>query len=428
MPSQETRDSLTHPQRVRTPRFARHAAPVSNSRIVIPTPERMKNGSTILIIPHYFDPALRTRSSELARSLAPGRRVILLRWRAYVPHTGSIIAKLVSRLRTDLSNVFRRVRQTPVEGVIYLDAPVFQGAYFTRIGLGTLVQWINRVILGRVIRRLNADIIINSNDLLFSIDNSWCGTYIYDVVDDTVGEARTIVQRHAARVIAREGGKAARVTAISRTLCEKLGRHGLTVDYVPNGADLVRCRSVCPEAVSAIESRHQLKGKYVVSYIGNHTFFSGMNRLMAAFRGVRARVPEARLLIVGPVDAAASTELEEGCIVVGPVHPSEVAAYFAVSHLGVLPFDKLPVTDACIPLKILEYGAVRKSVVATRLHELSRLDLPHVTMVADDPDSWADAIIRARESKWNDEWDLVVEQFDWTSVARNLLGTETSVT
>jgi hypothetical protein len=67
------------------------------------------------------------------------------------------------------------------------------------------------------------------------------------------------------------------------------------------------------------------------------------------------------------------------------------------------------------PIKVLEYTAARRPVVATDLEELRRIAFPNVRLSAPDPASFASSII-ASLSKPTEFPDL--SRFEWATLAQ----------
>ena len=85
--------------------------------------------------------------------------------------------------------------------------------------------------------------------------------------------------------------------------------------------------------------------------------------------------------------------MEQGVHVVGPVRTEEVWDYFHAADLGLLPFVLEPGTHHSLPLKVLEFGAAGKPLLATPLHELKRLAFPHVRFAPYDAEAWSRALL-----------------------------------
>ena len=376
----------------------------------------------ILLIPHYCSDTIKVRTLELARALSIRHRAFYLEWESY-PLSGSNGAtKLAQRMRTDISNILRLTSQRQEGQLVRLRTPLLQSSIATRMGAGNLVPRVNQLFIDRLVRRFGIRTIVNSSDMLFSVDSAWPGLYIYDVVDDTIGENRSFYERLAFSTIRRESQKAQVVTTISLTLREKLNTLlGVDAQYLPNGALLKSFESVTEAQIAALRQRLELHGRYVIGYIGNHTTFAGLHLLTESFQRLRREMPDAVLLVAGPVSPPNREYLNHpGIVCTGAISPDEVAVYFRAIDVGVLSFVKSPLTDGALPLKIIEYGAARKLVAATALDELQRLSLPYVRLLPEDPDRWVDALVQSRKEHWLPEWDKRVAAFDWSTIADRL--------
>jgi len=221
---------------------------------------------------------------------------------------------------------------------------------------------------------------------------------------------------------------------ISHALQAELEKVGFAQShYVPNGVDYAAFTQANPAAIEAIRHQYQLHDRFVIGYIGNHGWWSGLALLMDAFQKLQAQHPNrCKLLIVGPGEELAhyrqQTTSNPDIIFTGPVDPQSVAGYFHVSSIGVLPFQQCPFTDNAMPLKILEYGAARKTVIATPLRELAGLGFPHVALVEPKAELWASRLEQEMNDPmpWQPEWDSVIQPFDWQTVLAPLKSLLTS--
>ncbi len=244
----------------------------------------------------------------------------------------------------------------------------------------------------------------------------------FDVVDwfpeDVLPPERSALEREQ---VCRLAAGAEGVFAVSEPLAEKLAADcGIHAVPLPNGADLVKLRSVPAGRIAELRRRLGLDGKFVIGYVGNLGSYTGVDFLLDVFRAVRERIPEAALLLVGPaeywrdrIEAARG----EGVIWTGPVAPGEVAAYFNALDVGVLAQEKTLGTELAFQIKVVEYSACRKFVVSTPLLTWERLAWPNVFLAELRVDAWVDALVRARRSEWRPEWDALVEPYDWNALA-----------
>jgi glycosyltransferase involved in cell wall biosynthesis len=253
----------------------------------------------------------------------------------------------------------------------------------------------------------------------------------FDVIDNfhdqwpntRVGRARRAFHCEVLR-------RADSVSASSLQLCDYVQRlAGRRAVYVPNGADLGGLRGVPRAEADAIRARFGLQNRFVIGFIGNHTMpFYGLERLVRAFVGARARRQELALLVVGPDGHRALDYCKgeaDGVFIVGPVPPENVGAYFHASDAGAHPYDPRPQTHDAMALNVIEFSVCGKPVLSNPLREFERLNLPNVRFtdgaaVRD----WQAALADPASFATFDQAALqrAVEPFDWDRSANLLAG------
>ena len=155
--------------------------------------------------------------------------------------------------------------------------------------------------------------------------------------------------------------------AVSSPLARLItGLAGVDAVVLPNGADPARFD---PGRVSAdhVRARHGLGSSTVVGWTGVLREWHGLELLLDAVAGV----PDVRLLIVGDgparaaIDArAAALGLAHRVVITGRVPHDEVPEYVAAMDVAVVAHDR---TGVASPMKLLEYMAMAKAVVAPAL-------------------------------------------------------------
>jgi glycosyltransferase involved in cell wall biosynthesis len=205
------------------------------------------------------------------------------------------------------------------------------------------------------------------------------------------------------------------VLCASRVLVDRLQRFRKQGVYVPNGVS--RSRIACGQR-DRTRAELGLQGKRVVSLIGLTSspslFF--VDALTLAAR----QVPNIVFLIVGGGDllgpiVTRCRELGLPFVTTGWVPNKDVGNYFAATDLGLYAGDSNAYFDAACPIKVLEYTAARRPVVATDLDELRRIAFPNVRLSPPAPARFASAIITSlREpTEFAD-----VSGFEWTRLAQ----------
>jgi glycosyltransferase involved in cell wall biosynthesis len=381
----------------------------------------------LLVVPHVYAENISVREIEFARRLVRHFDVFCLAWDdALHIDNQNAFERRWKQFGTALASTMARQSLRPSrDGLTYVSAPVLQPILTRRIvgaaWAATLCQAFNRHTLERLTDRLHiSHILLAAGTFGFPRRKGVRG--FFDVVDwipenqfspDFVEFKRKELQTVASQ--------AQGVFAVSEPLCEKLRNDcGIEALQMPNGADLRALRAVSKAETADLRRLLGLEGKFVIGYIGNHGTYTGVDFVVEVFRRVRERIPNVALLIVGPAECWRSL-LEaahaDGVVWTGPVPPTEVQKYFNVLDVGVLAQEKSLGTELAFQLKVVEYSACHKFVVATPLRTWQLLQWPNVFLTDLKVDSWVEAIIRSQQSIWNPDWDELIEAFDWNVLA-----------
>ncbi|MGZ6641609.1 MAG: glycosyltransferase [Solirubrobacteraceae bacterium] len=209
------------------------------------------------------------------------------------------------------------------------------------------------------------------------------------------------------------------VMCTSEVLAARARRHHPHVVHLPNGVDLLAAGHADG---GRVRRRLGLERARIVSLIG----VTASERLfyVDALALAAREVPELTFLLVGDGgelgDAMVRRARELGVRVVAPgrVPHGEVADWFAATDVGLYPGDQNAYFDAASPLKVLEYSAAHRPVVATDLAELRNWSFPNVHLATPSPEGFAAAIVDAlnREHAYPD-----LSGFSWSVLSRRLL-------
>ena len=213
------------------------------------------------------------------------------------------------------------------------------------------------------------------------------------------------------------------VLCTSTVLAERATRAGARAAYLPNGVDMSAMAGGNRDRTRA---RLGLSRKQVVSLIGltydPSLFF--IDALAVAARSI----PDLVLLLVGGGVAKGdlARPIVERChrlgvevVAVGRVPSSDVPDFFAASDVGLYPGGRDAYFDAACPIKVLEYTAARRPVVATELAELARMAFPNVRLVHPDPAVFGAAVVASfREPTTFPD----LSRFDWARLASDARG------
>jgi len=123
---------------------------------------------------------------------------------------------------------------------------------------------------------------------------------------------------------------------------------------------------------SSLADKAGVRGKTVFGFIGSFYHYEGLDNLIESFPGVLAKVPGARLLLVGdgPEKAALfektqKTGLGGKVIFTGKVPHADVNRYYSIMDCLVYPRKSMRLTELVTPLKPLEAMAMGKLVAGS---------------------------------------------------------------
>lgn len=167
--------------------------------------------------------------------------------------------------------------------------------------------------------------------------------------------------------------KTSHVVTVSSSLrdyfVEKHHLNARRFTIVPNAIDPEKV-SVDRAEVESVRERYRLHGKTVIGWVGSIQPWHGIDTMIDAFAALSDdERRDARLLIVGSGETikemqirAGSGRAAEQIVFTGYVQHEEVFAHIAAMDICLLPNTKW----YCSPIKIFEYGAMEKAIVAAR--------------------------------------------------------------
>lgn len=360
----------------------------------------------ILIIPHH--PGLfkiKIRLIEIAKAMAPKHKVYVVNWR--VPEKCS----LMGRFWSSLKDVFNKIKLYQMGNLHIVEFPTLHRPL-------CLVSKFNYFWLTKIIEKEKIDIVINGSFYMFSFPRKRNFKYIFDVADLPAPSKETSFDKFIWNKTSEEIKKADAVTVISYGLAGYISRNYQREAFIaPNGADLGKLRSVRQQDVMALRQKYNLVGRWVIGYIGNIGSWVNVELVVEAFREVKNQIPEAALLWIGlspHLEVLRKKYANESIIFTGAL--DDIEPYFKMLDLGLLPHRKCPLQDVAFHIKLIEYTAAEKFVISAPLEESQRLGFPNIIFVEENKNEWAKAIKKAKEMKWQQEWDNLVKDYDWAKI------------
>lgn len=194
-----------------------------------------------------------------------------------------------------------------------------------------------------------------------------------------------------------------------------------------------------PDAGSENVRKHLgLTNEPVVIWVGGFYPWHDLNLLVRSFALILQKRPDARLLLVGDGQMRSSVEeavtkagMRHAVIMTGALAHSQVPEMLSIADVAVVP--SAPVTagrgGTGTPLKLFEYMAAGKGIVATALNEAAEV-IQHghngLLVAAGDVDMFAEAILRLindpqeRNRLGQNAREQAVQQYSWTHYTRKL--------
>lgn len=354
-----------------------------------------------MIIPHHpKSPGVKIRLIEIAKALSITCKVFLLNW-------GSVQGEytLKNRILITLKDLFKETRKYKEDSLNIIEFPTLHRPVF-------IAHRFNRIFLMRFIEKENIDVVINGSFYLFTMPEKKRFKYIVDLADlPSAG----FVEKYT-KV---EVSKADAVTAASKGLADyAFKNYKKEALFIPNGVNMQKIHVVKDSETEVIRKKYNLVGKFVIGYIGFIGSWVNMELVINAFKLFKKEYPESVLLWVGSgknLEELKNKYAAEDIIFTGGID-KDIEIYFKMLDIGLIPTVKSPFQDMAFHIKLIEYTATRKPVVSTPLEESMRLGFPNVIFAEENEMEWANALKKARQMKWNDQWDSKVDNYDWNMI------------
>lgn len=204
------------------------------------------------------------------------------------------------------------------------------------------------------------------------------------------------------------------------------------IEVLENGANVDLFR---PMERNRVISKLRISEQFrYVCFVGNFATWQGLEYLIKSVPHVLKECPDARFLLVGDGDLKERLEsmvkdigVSDKVIFTGMVPYQDVPYYINASDVCVVP--KLPLKSGYSPLKLCEYLACEKPVIASRLNGFEILEEQQMGLLVppEDEVALAQAIVRMlkdyslREEMGKNGRQYVVKHRSWENVARKTL-------
>lgn len=202
--------------------------------------------------------------------------------------------------------------------------------------------------------------------------------------------------------------KAQLVFPVSEALCRKIRKVGATqerVHVLPNAVNPRLFRTDLE--AGPVRERFKLDGRFVIGFVGTFKRWHGVDLLLVAFQDIHRADPSAHLLLVGDGPLRSLFEeqvqkagLEHVVTFAGAVPHQDVPRYLAAMDVTVAPYPALE-DFYYSPLKLFEYMAAGRAVVASRAGQVAEVLVDGVTGLLFEPGDHAGLVQCIRRLRHN---------------------------
>jgi len=212
------------------------------------------------------------------------------------------------------------------------------------------------------------------------------------------------------------------------------------VGVLPNGIsdDFLKChKKECD--VRRLREKLGLSNKFVIIYHGSFRLAGGLLESMEAVGLIKDDHPDVVLFLLGAASpqvlsilrrAIETNGVQNNVILHGPVDFHSVPDYISMSDVGLVPLPNIPIWRYQQPLKLLEYMAMGKTIIAvdSPAHRYVAGENSNVVYVRNlNPNELVNAMIYTYENRDKlEDWgkvgqQVVTEKYVWKKVNEDLI-------
>ncbi len=224
------------------------------------------------------------------------------------------------------------------------------------------------------------------------------------------------------------------VSNASREYFEKKGISNEKMYVIPNGVDPERYNPNINNR--EIIQKYNLQQKVVIGFVGSFHYWHGVENLMTLIDKILSVKRDVRFLLVGQGgakekelrDFVSSKGYEECVIFTGYIHHDKTPPYISAMDIVIAPYPKLDFFYYS-PMKIYEYMACGKAVVASRIGQIAEIIQDRYNGMLIEPNNIDELLRRVfqllnnqklRESIGRSAWDTVLKNHTWENRAERI--------
>ena len=233
----------------------------------------------------------------------------------------------------------------------------------------------NTFMINRLIDKLQIDVVVNANALLFDI-KSIKVPVVYDLVDDHLTVNSDIgLNEKRVKKIERDLTFSQGVVCVTDILKTKAKKFNSNIITVENGLYLERFKNA-----KSLKKDLEIENKKVFGFIGGIDEWTGIEKAIQQY--LKIKDDTTAFLIVGGNNSTFYKYLVEkygkDILFVGQITPEKVGDYFKTIDVGLIPFELNDFTHNALPIKALEYALAGGFVISTPLKGLMQKDFPFI--------------------------------------------------
>lgn len=226
------------------------------------------------------------------------------------------------------------------------------------------------------------------------------------------------------------------------TVIDEIGRLLISEYGVPSDKITIVMNAEDTDTLLAIPINENIIRRYepyfTISYVGGFGVHRGIQTAISAMPGILARVPAARLVLVGSGnnefalrEQARKLGLQDVVEFTGWQPFDLVPSYIAASQTCLIPYISSTQTNASAPHKLFQYMALAKPVIVSSMDSLSRIVQETgagLVYSSGDAEALAEAVIRIYQDKGlatrlgRAGRKATDEKYSWQAEAQKLVG------